>query len=123
MGPRNVEIGDYHRSIRVKKLSIDNGAAAVALLTFIGSIWNIDPLVVSGIASALGFYVVGVLLAAIAAGVTYLSQAGFEREFGKCSHAIGDWARILAAILVLASYVSFGYASFLAYRVFTGTAA
>jgi len=75
----------------LKSSLLINGAAAVALLAFIGNIWNIDPSVVAGIANALGFYVVGVLLAAVAAGVTYFSQAGFGREFGKCSHAIGDW--------------------------------
>lgn len=105
----------------LKSSLLINGAAAVALLTFIGNIWNKDLTVVAGTAYALGSYVVGVMLAAVAVGITYLSQAGFGREFGKHSHAIGNWGRFVAVILVIASYIAFGCASFLAYRVFTGT--
>lgn len=105
----------------LKSSLLINGAAAVALLAFIGNIWplNNHASVVVGIAGALGIYVFGVLLAAVAAGLTYISQAGFGNEFGKPSQAIGVIFRRGAVMFVFASYFAFGYASFLAYRVFT----
>lgn len=105
----------------LKSSLLINGSAAVALLAFIGNFWSpySHSTAVIGIAGALGYYVLGVLLGAVAAGVTYLSQAGFGREFGLYSQAIGAKGRIGAGILVFGSYVTFGYASLLAYRVFT----
>lgn len=105
----------------LKSSLLINGAAAVALLAFIGNIWspNAHSSAIVGVAGALAYYVLGVLIAAVAAGLTYLSQAGYGEEFGKNSRVIGVTSHVGAVIGVIASYVTFGYASLLAYRVFT----
>ena len=104
----------------VKSALLINGAAAVALLAFIGNIWSspTGPHTIAGIPCAMAYYVIGVLVAAVAAGFTYLSQAGYGSGFGNASRVVGVAAHIGAVSCVVASYVMFGYASLLAYRVF-----
>ncbi|RBA25075.1 hypothetical protein [Herminiimonas fonticola] len=103
----------------LKSSLLINGAAAVALLAFIGNMVSSNKSsVVIGTAEALVFYVFGVLVAAVATGLTYFSQAGYGNEFGKYSRTMGLAGHIGAVIFVLVSYVMFGYASFLAYRMF-----
>lgn len=107
----------------LKSSLLINGAAAVALLAFIGNIWTpntYSPTVV-GTADALASYVFGILVAAVAAGFTYLSQAGYAKQLGKSSGLIAVTVHVGAVICVVMSYVAFGYASFLAYHVFTFT--
>jgi len=103
----------------LKSALLINGAAAVALLAFIGKVWpSSKDQTIADISGAMAYYVIGVLVAAVAAGFTYLSQAGYGREFGKASRFIGVAGHIGALICVVASYVFFGYASLVAYRVF-----
>ena len=104
----------------LKSALLINGAAAVALLAFIGNVLSSKQgsVLIAGIPCAMGYYVVGVLVAAMAAGFTYLSQAGYGGEFGKPSRIIGVIGHFGAVSCVVASYVLFGYASLLAYRVF-----
>lgn len=104
----------------LKSALLINGAAAVALLAFIGNIWSSskNPQTIAGIPSAMIYYVIGVLVTAVAAGFTYLSQAGYGKEFGKASRIIGVSGHIGAVSCVVASYILFGYASLVAYRVF-----
>ena len=104
----------------LKSALLINGAAAVALLAFIGNVWSSPkgPQTIAGIPSAMSYYVIGVLVAAVAAGFTYLSQAGYGSEFGKASRVIGVAGHIGAVSCAVASYVLFGYASLTAYRVF-----
>jgi len=101
----------------LKSALLINGGAAVALLAFIGSIWtsNNAAKALPEISLALLLYVSGVLSAAIAAGFTYFSQAGFGHEFGKNSRPVGHVGRWLAVLGVFASYVLFGYGSWLAF--------
>jgi hypothetical protein len=101
----------------LKSALLINGGAAVALLAFIGSIWTSDNAAkaLPEISLALLLYVSGVLSAAIAAGFTYLSQAGFGHEFGEISRSVGYIGRWLAVLGVFASYVLFGYGSWLAF--------
>lgn len=101
----------------LKSALLINGGAAVALLAFIGSVWASDNAAktLPEISLALLWYVSGVLSAATAAGFTYLSQAGFGHEFGKISRSVGHVGRWLAVLGVFASYVLFGYGSWLAF--------
>jgi hypothetical protein len=94
-----------------------NGGAAAALLAFIGSAWSSNRIAeaLPDISAALLLYVFGVLAAAVAAGATYLSQAGYGNEFGKASRCVGYIGHVLAVVGVLASYILFGRASWLAY--------
>ena len=105
----------------LKSSLLINGAAAVALLAFIGNIWSpiSNSPTVAEAANALAAYAFGILIAAVAAGFTYVSQAGYANEFGKNSRVVGVTGHIGAVICVVISYVAFGYASYLAYRVFT----
>jgi hypothetical protein len=105
----------------LKSSLLINGAAAVALLAFIGNLWaaktHIPTTVV--IAHAMAFYVSGVLAAAVAAGFTYLTQSGYGGEFGRHSRAIGVFSQYVSILFVVASYGLFAYASYVAYRAFT----
>ena len=89
----------------------------MALLAFIGSAWSSIKIVeaLPEISAALLLYVFGVLAAAVAAGATYLSQAGYGNEFGKASRCVGYIGHVLAVVGVLASYILFGWGSWLAY--------
>ncbi len=104
----------------LKSALLINGGAAVALLAFIGSAgsaWSSNKIAeaLPDISAALLLYVFGVLAAAVAAGATYLSQAGYGNEFGKASRCVGYIGHVLAVVGVLASYILFGRASWLAY--------
>ena len=101
----------------LKSALLINGGAAAALLAFIGSAWSSNKIAeaLPNISAALLLYVFGVLAAAVAAGATYLSQAGYGNEFGKASKCVGYIGHVLAVVGVLASYILFGRASWLAY--------
>ena len=101
----------------LKSALLVNGGAAVALLAFIGGAWSSNKIAgaLPDISAALLLYVFGVIAAAVAAGVTYLSQAGYGNEFGKASRCVGYIGHVLAVVGVLASYILFGWASWLAY--------
>ena len=105
----------------LKTVLLVNGAAAIAMLAFIGNIWatsNGKPIVM-GAACALGWYVSGVLTAGAASAFTYLAQAGYGNIFGKDSQCFAYASHFIAMSLVLAAYVIFGRASWLAYTAFT----
>lgn len=104
----------------LKSSLLINGAAAVALLAFIGNVWSSKEHIptVLGVANAMGFFVSGVLTAAVAAGFAYFAQAGYGNEFGRASRFIGVCGHALTTICVISSYVLFGYASYLAYHAF-----
>nr|WP_299241343.1 hypothetical protein [uncultured Halomonas sp.] len=101
----------------LKSSLLINGAAAVTLLAFIGNIWKVSgsgPLI-SLLASAMLHFVAGVLSAAMAAGATYFSQAGYCGEFGAVSMKIGRVGHVLAVFFVFAAYLLFGRGSWLAF--------
>jgi len=97
----------------LKSCTIINGGAAVALLAFIGNIVlkrNTTALT-GGIADALFAFGVGLLLASLATGSTYLAQYLYEskkRPVAKTFHAI-------TILLVVLSYASFLTGSWIAY--------
>lgn len=92
--------------IALKTALLVNGGAAVALLAFIGNIWSkTQPLAVAkGLTLSLLLFGSGVLAAAVAAGVTYLTQVAFEREW-RCA---GTILQVTAIVLVAAGIVVFG---------------
>jgi type IV secretory pathway VirB4 component len=57
-----------------------NGGASVALLAFVGHLSSVAPERVSTLAPSLTVFVGGVLVAALASGVTYLSQWFYAGE-------------------------------------------
>ncbi len=104
----------------LKSSLLINGAAAVALLAFIGNVWRSKEHIATiiGVANSMGYFVSGVLTAAVAAGFAYLAQAGYGNEFGRASRLIGLAGHIFSALFVVSSYCLFGYASYLAYYAF-----
>lgn len=102
----------------LKSALLINGGAAVALLAFIGKIWgDVDTQpVLDALATALIFYVSGVLSAAMASGATYFSQAGFADEFGPLSQRVGGVGRVAAVGFVFGGYAFFGTGSWIAFK-------
>jgi len=101
----------------LKSAMLINGGAAVAVLAFLGNAWakDVPRRVLIEASYGLSLFVWGVLAAAAAAGATYVSQAGYGDEFGKRSELVGDIGRVLAILLVVASYVLFSCAAWQTY--------
>ncbi len=106
----------------LKGCLIINGAAAIAVLAFLGNAWTKEfpRHILLEVSYGLSLFVWGVLTAATALGATYLSQAGYGNEFGKYSMRIGGYGRALAILLVIASYVLFACASWQVYSSLSG---
>jgi hypothetical protein len=100
----------------LKSSILINGGAAVALLAFLGKIWNIQSsgAVFNNLPFSLLTFVFGVLSAAIASGTTYLSQYFDALKWLKLSIV----TNILTIILIIISYCCFGCGAYIAYRVF-----
>jgi hypothetical protein len=63
--------------VALRSVILINGGAAVALLAFIGSIWDkstIDNLTIKKLLISMAGFVLGVLLGGVAASLTYLVQ-------------------------------------------------
>ena len=101
----------------LKSSLLINGGAAVAVLAFLGRLLSSESASVSidGLSLALLQFVWGVLAAAIAAGATYFSQAGYGGEFGSWSRKIGIGGHIVAVVGVFAAYGFFGVGAWQAY--------
>ena len=98
-----------------------NGAAAVAVLTFIGNLANNDPQRIPSLAPSLTVFVSGVLLVTVASGATYLSQ-WFYAHFLKWSRYAGHTFNILAIVFAIASYCAFAWGIHDVYTVFASYA-
>lgn len=106
----------------LKSSLLINGGASVAMLAFIGNVWgkqNGFSCLLEQLALSLAFFVFGVLSAAIAAGFTYLSQAGYAGEFGKISNKIGVVSHVVTVLSVVASYFLFAKGALVAYATIT----
>ena len=109
----------------LKGLYILNGGAALALLAFVGRIWqsNTEPAtVVSGIATAMYFLIVGLGFAFTCTVAGFFSQNFFYqfhtwKERGTWGHR----ARAVAYGAGLVSFVCFLIGTVLALRAFTGS--
>lgn len=107
-----------------------NGGAAVALLAFIANMAaKVDsPIKLYAIAGALMWFVMGVLLAALATGTTYLTQSAYaEQMYGAPGKPVSRWVKIgidygdyTAIGLVFLAYCAFAAGAFTAYRAFGG---
>lgn len=97
----------------LKSAMLINAGAAIATLAFVGNIIQdkVSVDLIPSLSWALLLYVIGVLVAAVATGTAYVSQAGFGNELGKRSKAIGGIFRVASGFLVATSYALFGLAS------------
>lgn len=99
----------------LKSAMLINGGAAVGMLTFIGHELQLPKPSRSTFAFSLLLYVLGILFAAIATGLSYLAQHNFMED-GSC------WGlkilRSFAIGAIICSYLFFGLGSLVAYSGF-----
>jgi hypothetical protein len=100
----------------LKNAVLINGGAGVALLAFIGHVWEKDlaPEIVRGLTWSLLLFICGVLASAVAAGTTYLSQALWASDWERTAHAIN----YTTVVLVGMSYLAFAIGGYEAYSAF-----
>lgn len=95
--------------IALKPTILINGGAAIAVLAFLGLFGPGE--YPQELSIALLVYAIGVLSAAISAGLSYLCQY----FYAKTQETRGNSYRIFAVILIIISYASFAYASYTAF--------
>ena len=96
----------------LKSAMIINGGAAVALLAFIGNVWgkNTDKSIIFLLSRAEGAFAWGVLMAAIAIGLTYFNQMLYERAQNSEKYMyIGYAFHVFVVLVAVASFLLFGY--------------
>jgi hypothetical protein len=94
----------------VKSLLVVNGGAALALLAFLGAIsrFTANLTIKTDVANALTIFTFGAFIAALTSTFTFLSQAGFGKEFGNGSEKMGRgfrWAAMISAGLSTIAFV------------------
>ncbi|KAF3978674.1 MAG: hypothetical protein HFP77_00705 [Methylococcales symbiont of Iophon sp. n. MRB-2018] len=90
----------------LKSAILINGGASIALLTFIGNVKDNSITNVAQLAEPLEIFLLGVLLAAIASGATYLAQWFFASRI-PWQRIGGNVSNVTAILFVLGSYGSF----------------
>ncbi|MCV5009362.1 hypothetical protein, partial [Escherichia coli] len=100
---------------------IMNGGAAIALLAFLGNIWNKNSSAeaASAIASALYLFCGGVVLAGLCSGLSYFSQCCFASSYlgtKKFYLWLGHTINAVACICGAGSIFIFAYGSYCAYQ-------
>jgi hypothetical protein len=100
----------------MKNAMLINGGAGVALLAFIGHVWDktLAAATVKDLTWSLLFFMSGVLASAIAAGTTYVSQAFWASDWQRTAHAIN----YVTIVLVGMSYLAFAIGGYEAYSAF-----
>lgn len=99
---------------------IINGGAAIALLAFLGNVWNKDssPDVLSSILGSLLIFCIGVLCSGVCSGFTYLAQYCYATsELGSDSKwkMGGDINNIIAILSGVSSLILFGVGAYVTY--------
>lgn len=99
---------------------IMNGGAAIALLAFLGNIWNKNstPDAAKGIAISLGVFCFGVIASGFCAGFTYLAQSFYGNSLlgvNKRWLNAGHFVNALACLSGLLSLFAFGYGAYSAF--------
>ncbi len=113
----------------IKPLYLLNGGGAVALLAaFIGRIWTDDkpdPQIMGGMAGAIFYFVVGLVLAALTTFGAYLLQQFFFKGSGEGAsnryNTAGHCVRFQAWVFGVGSLVAFAFGCFTAIEAFTAT--
>ncbi|MFE4112262.1 hypothetical protein [Kosakonia sp. YIM B13611] len=122
----NFQIESFKAAVNIganacRTFLIMNGGAAIALLAFLGNIWNKNSSAesASAIATALFLFCSGVLLAGLCAGLSYFAQCFFASSYlGKRKGYL--WAGYiingLACLGGAGSMIVFAYGSYSAYQ-------
>lgn len=101
----------------LKAAILTNGGAAVALLAFIGTIWEkgISPDTAKYLTWALGSFSSGVLVTVVAIGFAYLTQLFYNSQY----MLVGIIFHCLAVLLGFSSYLLFGCGAYSSYQAFS----
>ena len=109
---KDILLKQYDKVIDLSKLALKaamliNGGAAIALLAFFGGIWEpeINEVIVSSLTCAIRIFSAGALFIAISAAMGYASEFCMFHS----SECLGLISLIIAVVLIVCSYVSFGY--------------
>jgi len=110
----NAVIGFAQAALKTSLLV--NGAAAIALLTFIGNIWTKvqAPAVAQSLSAALVLFCLGALAAALSTATTYLTQYCYQRPRQKTAMTF----HMATLVLITVSYAFFGFGIFKTYGAF-----
>lgn len=103
-----------------KSFMIINGGAAIALLAFLGNIWNKEttPTASASVANSLLIFCLGILCSGVCSGFTYLSQfcyANSELSTKRPWHLAGHFNNTIAVLSGLASLILFGIGAYVTY--------
>jgi hypothetical protein len=101
----------------LKTAFLMNGGATVAMLAFVGKLSDDHVSQIPVFASAMVFFVIGVLLVTISSGFTYMSQ-WFYFKPKKWQKNTGFWLNIAAILSSLSSYGLFIAGVMRSYRAF-----
>lgn len=110
--------------VAIRSLILVNGAAVVAVLTFLGNLWTKDSATAraaaQGIGTAITSFVVGVGLGVFTAMLAYISQAAIS-ELAQTKPGtdpyIGTGFRMAAIVTALGSLVAFAWGAYKAVAV------
>jgi hypothetical protein len=108
--------GNMAGQAALKSAILINGGAAVALLAFIGGIFNASQNceIITQLSNAMFYFVAGVLIGAIATGIVYIGQFVIAYEKFRLSLILNffSWA------LVISCYILFLAGVIIAFKVF-----
>lgn len=100
----------------IKTASLINGGAAVALLAFIGNVWDkgVDRATAILLARSISIFAAGVLSTALGSGATYCSQ----HLLVSGRNTLGRSFQWVAIVFIICSYILFGWATWSAHNAF-----
>ncbi len=103
-------------SAAMKSALLINGGAAVALLAFIGNIWEKEtaPEAVKALTLGIAMFSTGVLAAAVANAMSYFTQYCYSDPFPRAAVVF----HTLTVLFVVTSFVLFGYGAYESYSAF-----
>ncbi len=100
----------------LKSAILINGGAAVALLAFIGSVWDktTNPNVIKKLLISMVLFVLGVLAGGIASSLTYLIQLLYLNQ----KHKLATFLNVTSSVLITISYITFVIGAVFAFVAF-----
>jgi hypothetical protein len=107
----------------LKSVMLINGGASVAILAFIGHLVSSEhsTLSILPFAEALRFFVIGVFMAAMANGATYLTQLAYDSDV-EWQQFTGKILHVITVLVAIGSFVAFFFGANEAYHGFLGAA-
>lgn len=99
----------------IKMAFLINGGVSLALLTFIGTIFQTNKSLSIELFSSLLYFVVSIFLIGISSGIIYLTHSAINLEKPKTSMIL----EVITVLLISFSYLLFGYGVYNIYTTIT----